>query len=86
MSIIGPILAAHSERIGAFVLRTKPAKVTSRRGDLTRDELFALVEATSTGGELADTSKGSPAMPPAKPVDRADDEEARRKGDAESDG
>ncbi len=93
MSIIGPILAAHSERIGALVLRTKPSTVTSRREGLTRDELFALVEATTTDGELADPSAGLPAAPHAKhvthsaePRDRPANEAARRRDGADEEG
>lgn len=50
MSILGPILAVNSERIGGFILRTKRAKPSPER-DRMREEGIALVEAALAGVE-----------------------------------
>ncbi|MHB1171973.1 MAG: cation:proton antiporter [Lacisediminihabitans sp.] len=48
MSIIGPILAANSERIGAVILRTRKRPKPAGR-DRIREENIALVEAATAG-------------------------------------
>jgi len=84
MSIVGPILAAHSERIGAFVLRTTPPVANLRSGDLTRDELIALVEAAVADEVPADEAAGSPTSHrPAEQSGRPSDEATSRTRDPE---
>ena len=54
MSIIGPILAVNSERIGAIVLRTRRvSKPQSAERDRMRDEGIALVAEAEPSGEQA---------------------------------
>ncbi|WP_158865546.1 cation:proton antiporter [Leifsonia sp. AG29] len=49
MAVLGPILAANSERIGAMILRSDPSKRRGRRprSDRMLDEEIALVEAAT---------------------------------------
>jgi len=50
MSIVGPVLAANSERVGAILFRKKRVVAPPRR-DAMNDEAIALVEAATAGQE-----------------------------------
>jgi CPA2 family monovalent cation:H+ antiporter-2 len=54
LSIIGPILAVNSEKIGAVVLRTKKKKAATKRIPIMAEENFALVEAATIGLDAGD--------------------------------
>ena len=79
MSVMGPILAANSERIGGAILRTKkPAKVVGR--DRMRADSIALVEAATSGQDAA--TEKAPADETEEPYLGEDaDEHAERAAD-----
>ena len=54
LSIIGPILAVNSEKIGAVVLRSKKKKAATKRIPIMAEENFALVEAATIGLDAGD--------------------------------
>ncbi|HEY2555782.1 MAG TPA: cation:proton antiporter, partial [Diaminobutyricibacter sp.] len=57
MAIIGPLLAANSEKIGAMILRTgSPKKRSGQRRDPMLDEEIALVEAATADLDAASTT------------------------------
>jgi CPA2 family monovalent cation:H+ antiporter-2 len=65
MSVIGPVLAVNSERIGAVVLGTgRRARSSTAERDRMRDESIALLEAVSAGQEAA-----APGADPGAPVE-----------------
>jgi CPA2 family monovalent cation:H+ antiporter-2 len=65
MSVIGPVLAVNSERIGAVVLGTgRRARSSTAERDRMRDESIALLEAVSAGQEAA-----APGADPVAPVE-----------------
>jgi CPA2 family monovalent cation:H+ antiporter-2 len=49
MSIVGPIMAANSEKIGAVILRTKKKKPAAKPIPVMAEENIALVEAATAG-------------------------------------
>ncbi len=51
MAVIGPILAANSERAGAVLFRTRRRKKPDAERDAMSEENFALVEAATSGQE-----------------------------------
>jgi len=53
MSVMGPILAANSEKIGAVILGTKKKRARDLGRDRMREESIALVEAVTSGEELS---------------------------------
>ncbi len=71
MSIIGPVLAVNSERIGAVILGTRRA-ATKRRAserDRMREEAIALLDSVDDPGvEVPALADGGPAEPVPEPV------------------
>ncbi|MEL4320624.1 cation:proton antiporter [Leifsonia sp. YIM 134122] len=61
MSIIGPLLAANSERIGARIIRKKPEKQRRER-DPMLDEEIALMEAATAGLSTSHTDETAEAV------------------------
>ena len=98
MSIIGPILAVNSERIGAVILGTKRKRaVVAPERDRFREEGIALVEAATAGQEASQPSDlddaialhvpemaaAEPRDPVAEQAAMQSDEVAERKKDPE---
>lgn len=54
LSVLGPILAANSEKIGAVILRTKKKKGAAKRIPIMAEENIALVEAATAGLDAGD--------------------------------
>lgn len=75
MSIIGPILATNSERIGAVVLGTQRKKVGNLDRERMRADAIALVEAATSGDPARDepVPVASTAASAAESVDGADE-------------
>ncbi|KQQ94072.1 MULTISPECIES: cation:proton antiporter [Microbacteriaceae] len=61
MSIIGPLLAANSEKIGARIIRKKPEKQRRER-DPMLDEEIALMEAATSGLSTSHTDETAEAV------------------------
>ncbi|MET0843754.1 MAG: cation:proton antiporter, partial [Mycetocola sp.] len=57
MSVMGPLLASNSEKIGAALLRTKTVAVTPRPRNVLLEEQIALVEAATSDASSADTAR-----------------------------
>ncbi|MET0479897.1 MAG: cation:proton antiporter [Mycetocola sp.] len=57
MSVMGPLLASNSEKIGAALLRTKTVAVTPRPRNVLLEEQIALVEAATSDAGSADTAR-----------------------------
>ena len=71
MSIIGPVLAVNSERIGRLILRPQRRKTAATAGrERSREESIALLEAVSAGQEPAEA--GTDPAPDAPDVDLTD--------------
>jgi len=54
LSVLGPVLAANSEKIGAVILRTKKKKGVAKRIPIMAEENIALVEAATAGLDAGD--------------------------------
>jgi CPA2 family monovalent cation:H+ antiporter-2 len=57
MSVMGPLLASNSERIGAALLRTKTVPTPPRPRNALLEEQIALVEAATSDAGSADTAR-----------------------------
>ncbi|WP_411721202.1 cation:proton antiporter [Mycetocola sp.] len=57
MSVMGPLLASNSERIGAALLRTKKVPIKPRQRNPLLDEQIALVEAATSDASNTDTAR-----------------------------
>jgi CPA2 family monovalent cation:H+ antiporter-2 len=54
LSIIGPVLAVNSEKIGAVILRTNKKKAAAKLSTIMAEENIALVEAATVGLDAGD--------------------------------
>ncbi|SFN94602.1 cation:proton antiporter [Mycetocola miduiensis] len=83
MSVMGPLLASNSEKIGAALLRTKTVAVKPRPRNVLLEEQIALVEAATSDDSSADTARvvdrivdqaGTPSDHPPEQTTKRDDD------------